>query len=127
MTIQEFAAKYRLRTKMDVDGTTIIPGRMGQIYEYSAEEGQLEGGVRFGVMVIPPTLRTSFWKRQSKLLRGVGCRINQNGDHEGAALFDPENVKQVKVAIKAARILRIRQYSEATRQKLRARLHALKG
>jgi hypothetical protein len=33
--VECFADKYRLKTRISEDGTKIIPGRYGQIYEYS--------------------------------------------------------------------------------------------
>jgi len=47
MTITDFATQHRLKTKHDKgDETTIIPGKAGQLYEYSDEE--------FAVMYISP-------------------------------------------------------------------------
>src|SRR5690348_14203466 len=33
--IKTFASRHRLKTVVDIDGTTIIPGKHGQIYEVS--------------------------------------------------------------------------------------------
>lgn len=100
MTVKEFAVKQRLKTRLDEDGTDIVPGNLGQIYEYDDE--------RLGVIVIPEDWQTQYWTYAKKALSAVGCAIVQDGDYEGAAKFDPGNRAQVKAAFKAAGIHRIR-------------------
>lgn len=111
MTIQTFADKHRLRTRIDTDGTKIIPGRVGHIYEYDDD--------LLGVMVMPDPPRVQYWGFARRNLKAVGCTVVQNGDGEGAATFDPENKQQAKLAIKVARIKRKRIMSEAQLDQLR--------
>ena len=45
-------------------------------------------------------------------------QITQDGDQEGAATLDPENSKQVRLAVKYADVKVRRRVSEAERQRL---------
>lgn len=96
MTIEKFAEKYRLKTRIDEDGTKIIPGRVGHLYEYDDEV--------MGVIVMPVPPRKQYWGYTRTALISVGCSVVQDGDGEGAATFDPANLEQVKAALKAARV-----------------------
>ena len=96
MTVQTFADKYRLKTRIDEDVTKIIPGRMGHIYEY---DDQL-----MGVIVVPVPARKLHWGYARTALIAVGCNVVQDGDGEGAATFDPSNPAQVRAALKVARV-----------------------
>ena len=108
MTINDFATQHRLKTKHDRgDDTTIIPGKAGQLYEYSDEE--------LAVMHILPATkpaRPRVWNRMRDLCAAAGMVLRQNGDAEGALSFNPENREQVKLAIKLAGVKRKRQMSE---------------
>src|SRR2546426_8893941 len=92
MTINDFATQHRLKTKHDKgDDTTIIPGKSGQLYEYSDEE--------FAVMYFLPVTkpaRPRVWNRMRDLCAAAGMVLRQNGDAEGALSFNPENREQVK-------------------------------
>lgn len=100
MTVKEFAVRQRLRTRSDEDSTDIVPGKVGYVYEYDDE--------LLGVMVMPKGRQTQYWTYAKRALLQVGCLIVQNGDHEGAATFDPLASAQVKAALRAAGIHRIR-------------------
>ena len=108
MTINDFATQHRLKTKHDKgDDTTIIPGKAGQLYEYSDEE--------FAVMYILPATkpaRPRVWNRMRDLCAAAGMVLRQKGDAEGAISFNPENGEQVQLAIKLAGVKRKRQMSE---------------
>ncbi len=68
MTITDFATQHRLKTKHDKgDDTTIIPGKAGQLYEYSDEE--------FAVMYFLPATkpaRPRVWNRMRGPVRRGG-------------------------------------------------------
>jgi hypothetical protein len=108
MTITDFATQHRLKTKHDKgDDTTIIPGKAGQLYEYSDKE--------FAVIYILPATkpaRPRVWNRMRDLCVAAGMVLRQHGDAEGALSFNPENREQVKLAIKLAGVKRKRQMSE---------------
>ena len=79
MTITDFATQHRLKTKHDKgDDTTIIPGKAGQLYEYSDEE--------FAVMYFLPATkpaRPRVWNRMRELCAAAGMVLRQNGDSRG--------------------------------------------
>ena len=103
--LQRFASTARVKTRMDADGTLIVPGKFGNIYQY--DEGRL------AVMVIPVRVRKNYWGITRNRLVDLGCVVTQNGDCEGAAAFNPQNQEQAKAAIRAAGISRKRQLSPA--------------
>jgi hypothetical protein len=104
--IEQFAERYGLKTRTDEDGTVIIPGRkhkllggktfenINHIYEYDDEN--------LGVMVGTGSVRT--WNFRRKVMTELGMLIVQNGETEGAAIFDPKNQAQAKLAIREARV-----------------------
>jgi hypothetical protein len=99
-TITAFAQRERVKTRVDVDGTTIIFGRRGHIYE-------LADGV-LAVMVMPEPPLRQYWAYAKKRLEAVGCEIAQDCDGEGVAAFDPANDLQSDLAIRVAGIKRRR-------------------
>ena len=52
-------------------------------------------------MVMPEPPRRGLWVRSRKKFEAVRMTITQNGDQEGAAVFDPSNPHQAEAAIKA--------------------------
>ena len=115
MTIQYFADKHRVHTRIDPDDQTkIIPGKVGHIYEYDEDV--------FGVMIMPKRPRRSYWGFTKRALLAQGFSVVQDGDGEGAATFDPRNSAQVKAAISAAGIKHKRNLSPEAKQRLTERL-----
>jgi hypothetical protein len=107
VTIARFAEAHRLRTAVDDDNTTIIPGRSGQIYEH--------GDGRLGVIF---TSGDRFetregWNNRRKACAAVGMTVHQDGDYEGSLLFDPRNTVQVQTAIQVSGV-RPRKRASAT-------------
>ncbi len=99
MDISEFASKHNLRLQyVPSDGTQIIPGREGQshIYEY--------GSGLLGVLIMPDTDNAYRWRSARRAFESAGMQIRQSGDTEGAASFDPTDRKQVRLAMKYAKI-----------------------
>ena len=110
MTIQDFAAKYRLHTRLDDDQTTIIRGKFGHIFDYDDNV--------LGVMIMlqprlkfpppgqpqPPIKKPNYWGFRRSAFLHAGFTITQDGSYEGCATFDPQNPAQAKIAIKAAGI-----------------------
>ena len=103
MTIQEFAATYRTKPRLDSCGEAIIPGKprkaalledRNHIFEY--------GSGRFGVSLLLRTAR--HWNNARKRLVAGGFTVTQNGDTEGTLTFDPTDEKQSRAAIRAAGI-----------------------
>jgi hypothetical protein len=98
--LQSFCKNNRLKSRMDSDGTLIVPGKLGHIYEYD--------GHSLAVIVIPATPHKNYWTFTRKKLVSLGFKIVQNGDCEGAASFDPANPDHARAAIRAAGIPRKR-------------------
>ena len=99
MTIQTFAEQYRLTTKKDSCGEVVIPGRPRntarvenrcQIFEH--------GKQKFGICVLADTVGK--WNHRKKTARDAGFTLRQDGETEGILLFDPQNAKQARLAIK---------------------------
>src|SRR5262245_27127903 len=80
-SITPFATRLGLKIRVDEDGTKIIPGRHGHIYQYDNDF--------LGVMVIPNPPRRRYWGCARTTLLKVGCKLVQDGDGEGAVIFDP--------------------------------------
>jgi hypothetical protein len=93
MTIREFAEQYRCRLKRDGCGEQIIPGKVGQIYDY--------GSGRFGALFMPSGKpRPNLWGRVRRKLMAAGFQLLQNGDAEGCLLFDPSDQRKIQLALK---------------------------
>ena len=80
--------------KTDVDGTSIVPGKKGHLYEYSSDEC---------AVMLMLTSKRAFTLARQRLL-AAGCTSRQRGDMEGSASFSPENSQAVTQAIREARI-----------------------
>jgi len=65
--VQRFAQSNRLKTKIDADGTPIIPGKLGHIYQYDEN--------RLGVMVMPNNSRVRYWNITRRRLANLGFSI----------------------------------------------------
>jgi len=99
MNLPEFAVTKNLKTKRDVDGTCIIPGRLGESHVYECAPNQL--GVLFQPTSAPTDQpRTKLWNSVRKKCIAAGMTLRQNGDDEGALSFDPENSEQAKLAVR---------------------------
>jgi hypothetical protein len=99
MTVQDFATQNRLTTKKDSCGEIVIPGRPRnaaraedrcRIFEY--------GSGKFGICLLMGTVGK--WNNRKKAALGTGFTLGQDGDSEGTLLFDPQDAKQAKLAIK---------------------------
>jgi hypothetical protein len=109
--IREFGTKYRATVKRDRDDETLtIPGRYGNIYEYSSTE--------LGVIFIPSTPRTWLWNTLKDRAQAAGMTLRQCGDSEGAFSFDPSNEEQCRLALKIAGTRKWRQLSPEHRARL---------
>jgi hypothetical protein len=115
-TVVEFAQRYRLRPWRDSDGTIVICGRHGHLFEYDRDI--------MGLMVLPSARRPKYWGHVRRKLLACGFRIQQDGDCEGAASFNPHNAMHAMAAIKAAGIKRIREQSPAQKEAAKRGLQA---
>ena len=101
--LQSFAHGQRLKTRVDSDGTFIIPGKFGHLYQHDEQS--------LAVLVMSSHQRTRYWSAIRRKFATLGFKLTQDGDREGAALFAPGNPEQARAAIKAAGIKRKRQLS----------------
>jgi hypothetical protein len=63
------------------------------------------------VMLIPEPPRRGLWVRSPEKFEALAMTITQNGDPEGAAIFDPSDPKQAKAAITAIPAKKMRKLS----------------
>jgi hypothetical protein len=104
MTIKEFAARHKVRIKLDELADPIVIAKHGQIYEY--------GPGQFGVMFLTDSVGK--WNNRRKECEAAGMKLIQDGDTEGTLLFDPENLAQAKTAIRTVGARFRRQVSPET-------------
>src|SRR5262249_55066946 len=110
MTLREVASQYRLRgLKRDECRDLNIVGRRGAIYDYCAD-----GLFCVAILDAP---NAAYWNKWRLAFIATGCRITQNGETEGTALFDPANSKQAQTATQAIRTYRRRTLSTEHRLK----------
>lgn len=111
VTFDQFTKKHRIKTRVDVDGTKVAFGKYGQIYEYSESH--------LGLMIIPNPPRRKYWGTVCRpACQSVGMEVIQDGDMEGACIFDPKDEKQVKVALKLSRVKIRRTVSPEEKERL---------
>jgi hypothetical protein len=78
-------------------------------------------------MIMPVPFRRRYWNATRARLTSLGFTIVQDGDHEGAAAFDPANPQLAELAMRAAGIKKKRKLSREQREKLIARLRPFRG
>ena len=114
MGLQTYTQKYHLRIKRDVDGTDIVAGKLGHIYEHS--DSQL------GLLFMPSAPRARLWSLAKAKGIAVGMTVRQNADSEGTLLFDAADPAQARLAISLVRARPKRILTEEQRSALAARL-----
>jgi hypothetical protein len=112
--LRKFALEHRLETSLDNCGELVVIGRQGQIYEYSDK--------LLGVMFVPDDPHPRRWAHFQKLARNVGLHLVQEGDVEGAFVFDPGEPEHARLAIRIAKVRIRRHNTEARREQLRGYL-----
>ena len=110
----EFAEANRLKIKEDECHDQVIPGRLGDIWEYGP--GSMAVAIYEDLPDREITKRK--WTHCKKACLGVGMTLVQDGDREGTLLFDPGNAEQVAVAIKVLGIKKRRIMSPAQTEAL---------
>jgi hypothetical protein len=95
MDINTFGLKHHLIVCRDSsDYTDVIRGRKyNNLYEYG--ESQL------ALMILPGTVDGNTWGAFRRTFVEAGMEILQDGDAEGSTAFDPANLIQSELAIKA--------------------------
>ena len=94
--LRTFAAQHRLHSSRDIeDGTTVIRGRAGHIYEYNDSE--------LALVILTAEGKDVSIRRWSSIKRrclGAGMTLRQDGDYEGALSFNPSKEGQSKIAVR---------------------------
>jgi len=122
MDIAQFAETHSVRTRRDECGEVFVPGKRWKVqpipkfrparelYTYGHQIYD-HGDGRFGVMLMFPvdngkeiggSGKSAKWGNARKKLLAAGFTLKQNGDAEGACLFNPSNKAQAKLALKLA-------------------------
>jgi hypothetical protein len=147
MTLVEFAEQYRVRTRQDECGETIIPGKLWKVRPKSnfASPNRLwqyghqiyeHGKGQFGLLLMFPvdndkeiggSGKSAKWVNAQKRLIAAGFTIRQNGDAEGTALFNPDDNAQARFALKLAGIKTRRQLSPERRASLASQLEVARA
>lgn len=115
--LRQTADVYRLRLRRDECGDPVIFGRRGQLYPYDNS--------LVGVLVF--CRNKTAWTHVRKKLVAAGFTLLQNCDTEGTATFDPQNPKQVNLAIRVAEVKRKRRVSPETAARLTSFAKARRG
>ncbi len=116
--LHQFAAKHRLKVVTDKDdGTSIIRGQTGHVYEFDEH--------CLGVMYLSTNVAKTNNRR--KACEAVGMEVVQDGDTEFAVVFGPDNPKQAALAIRVAGCKRRRILSAEQRKKAGDRLRTYRG
>lgn len=120
--IRAFAEKHRLKVTIDRgDGTPIIRGRKGQIFEHDD---------RLAIMCISEgeaVWSTKGWNSARRAGELAGMTVEQDGDTEGTLLFARDNREQARLAIKLAACKPRRVLSPQMRQKAVEQLQAYRA
>jgi hypothetical protein len=112
-TLSTFAKQYRLKPTTDPgDGTMIIQGRSGQIFQYD--------GRRLAVTYLSDSVGK--WNNRRRECEASDMVCYQDGDAEGTLTFDPKNAAQSRLAIKTAHCRPKKQISPEHIAKLRTGL-----
>jgi hypothetical protein len=116
MTFAQWAASRRLPVKADTDGSEIVPGRSGSLWDY--------GHGMFGVSYEGTKAK---WTVRRAKAKSLGLVVTQSGDEEGNMWFDPADKRQAAFAIQIAGVRPKRkaspkQLGNLARQRQKARL-----
>ncbi|SRR5581483_3917321 len=114
-TVNEWTGKYRLRVKRDSDGTEIVSGAHGHIYEHNGD-GQFGLVLEDNAPAKPSKAKSLLGRRRRGL--AAGFTAHQSGDCESTLLFDPTNPEQSRLAIALVGARRRRVLDPEHRQKL---------
>jgi predicted DNA-binding transcriptional regulator YafY len=114
MELKQFAEQFRLQVRRDVDGTDIVVGKFGHIYEHSV--------TKLSVLFMPPVPRARLWSIVKAKGTEAGMIVRQNGDSEGTLVFDPNAPEQARLAIRLVRARPKRILTEEQRSALSERL-----
>jgi hypothetical protein len=129
MNVEQFAERHHARARRDECGETIVPGKLwklqpklGRMYGHQVYD---HSDGRVGVLLMFDS--KAKWTNAKRKLLDAGFTLKQNGDTEGACLFDPENKAQAKLALKVAGVRIRRELSPERREALANQLAAARA
>ena len=112
--ISEFAKRYRLRLGLDELWEKVIPGKLGDVYEYSP--------ALLGLMFMPDPARPRIWPAARKCsLRRVSL-FGRTATRKGRLAFNPADPVQAKLALRVVKIRVRRVLSSAETEARRTRM-----
>jgi hypothetical protein len=111
--IHQFAAAHSLTVRRERDGTYIIRGKAGHVFEEDGSVLGVHGSFRSARQC----------ESASRRLQDAGCTVIQRGDTEICATFNPSDAVQAQLAIRIARISRKRRMSPASLNALERHRH----
>ncbi len=97
MDTREFATKYRLRLRRAEDGETIIPAKLGHLYSHDPDRGI------FGLVLEAPADNSNLdntLRARKRKAEKEGFQVHQEGDFEAILLFDANDSKKARLAIR---------------------------
>ena len=98
-SLVEWGVTARVRVRRDEVGDELVLGRRGSIHAF--------GPGRFAARYMPgPPDRPKRWAHARRRLLAAGCRLLQDGDHEGNVEFDPGSPGQVAVVLRVLGVRR---------------------
>lgn len=116
-SFEQVIKDFRLRSRTDVDGTTVVFGKLGQLYEDDPDEGTL------GAIYMAPD-KAKGWKVRREAFLAAGATLHQNGDNEGSVIFPANDSKLIRLACRLLRIPNKRSLSPERREQMIAVLAA---
>jgi hypothetical protein len=108
MDLRRFVETHGLRTKREEDGTAVVLGKHGHLYEHDSAQ--------FGLVLFDLTAR--MWNHRKRACLAVGMELYLDGDAEGVLLFDATNEEQVEAALDAVTVRKRRRLSAEHRKRL---------
>src|SRR5437868_4643956 len=109
---------YRVATRRDVDGTDIIGGKLGHIYEHSDQQ--------LALLFMPLAPRARLWRLTKAKGTAAGMSLRQNAESEGTLLFDGGSPEQARLAISLVRARPKRVLTDEQRSALSERLSKMR-
>ena len=98
--IEQFAERFKVKTRRDECGDTIIPGKQ---HKFADGQSSIFGGYDNGQLGVALLFGTKTkWTYARRKLEEAGFFVRQLGETEGVLTFDPANAPQARLAIKTA-------------------------
>jgi hypothetical protein len=98
--VEEFAEQFKVKTRRDECGDTIIPGKQ---HKFADGQSSIFAGYDSGHLGVALLFGTKTkWTYARRKLEAAGFVVRQLGETEGILTFDPANAQQACLAIKVA-------------------------